>query len=194
MRRACWTADFAEANIVTGLLLANGIRASVFDAGMAQLNWLQTLAIGGYRIMVADADAGAAHDLVAAYRKGELELPDEDAVQPTCPNCGGHENAENRNPRRIVFFLLLLDIGDLLLAGLFFVFVGFVPLVFAVAPQVFTLFCIALVSAAFVFLLTWVKNRYRCASCASTWQAEMGGFAALSHAADAAETTNLRPE
>ena len=53
MQRACWTADFAEANIVAGLLRANGIDASVFDAGMAQLNWMQTLAVGGYRLAFA---------------------------------------------------------------------------------------------------------------------------------------------
>ena len=34
--------------------------APAFDAGMAQLNWMQTLAIGGYRVMVAEADAQAA--------------------------------------------------------------------------------------------------------------------------------------
>ena len=49
MRRVCWTADFAEANIAAGLLHANGIEATISDAGMAQLNWMQTLAIGGYR-------------------------------------------------------------------------------------------------------------------------------------------------
>jgi len=186
MRRVCWTADFAEANIVAGLLRANGIEATVFDAGMAQLNWMETLAIGGYRIMVADADAQAARDLLIAYRDGKLDLLDEGVDQPTCLDCA-KMTGENRNRRGAVFFLSWLGLNDLLFAALFFVFVVCVPLAFAVAPQVFAIFCIALVAAFSLFLLRWAKRRYRCASCTSTWQAPMSEFDALRRAVDAAE-------
>lgn len=187
MRRVCWTADFAEANIVAGLLHANGTEASVFDAGMAQLNWLETLAIGGYRVMVADADEPAAHDMITAYRRGELALSADEASGPACPKCRSHDNVENPNPRRVVFSLLLPGGGDILLIGLCFVFVGWTPLAFALAPQVFAILCAAMAIGVLALLAHLVKRRHRCASCANTWQAEMSQFEALSRAVDAAE-------
>ena len=193
MRRVYWTADFAEANIVTGLLRANGIDAQVFDAGMAQLDWMRTLAIGGYRIMAVDADAEAARKLVAAYRRGEMELADADADQPVCPNCGARRSAEDRNPRRVVFLLLLL----LGMAGIpflhFLLAYGYIPRTAPWVLMLIILYC-ALVSAFSIFLLHWMKRRYRCAACASTWQAHTRGFEALSHAVDAAQATSARPE
>jgi len=175
MRRVCWTADFAEANVVAGLMRANGIDAEVFDTGMTQLNWMETLAIGGYRIMVADADVQAARDLVAAYRKGELELPDEDIDQPACPNCGVRKNSENRNPRRVAFGWLLLQ--DYVVTALLLVSAFIFPL----------FFCFAVALFLPVFFSRWVKRRYRCAACTNTWQARVSRFETLSHAVDAAE-------
>jgi hypothetical protein len=182
MRRAYWTADFAEANIVAGLLRANGIDASVFDTGMAQLNWMETLAIGGYRIMVADADAETARKLIADYRKGEMELPDEDVDQPTCPNCGARKNGENQNPRRVAFgWVIFPDIFALP-----------VLLAFAFISPLLLYFALAFVFP--VFLLHWMKRRYRCTACANTWQAKISEFETLSHAVDAAEAANAQPK
>jgi len=187
MRRAFWTADFAEANIVAGLLRANGIEASVFDAGMAQLNWMETLAIGGYRVMVAEVDAESASDLVAAYRKGELEVSDKDIDTPACPNCGARRNGANRNLRGAVFFLSWLGLGEILLGGLFFVFIGLIPLAFAIAPQVFAIFCFGWVLAVFVYLLRRITHRHHCTSCANARQGQASEFGALSRAVDAAQ-------
>jgi uncharacterized protein (DUF983 family) len=181
VRRAHWTADFAEANIVAGLLRANGINAWVFDAGMASLDWRRTLAIGGYRIMVVDADVVAAQELVTTYRKGGLELPDAETDQPTCPRCGARRNEEDQRPRRAIFLWLI--IGVFPLSGLFFVFRRVLRLPF-------TVLYLVLVFALTVFLIHWMKRRYRCASCANTWQARTNGFTALSHAVDSAETAN----
>jgi hypothetical protein len=181
VQRAHWTADFAEANIVASLLRANGIDAWVFDAGMASLDWRRTLAIGGYRIMVADTDAAAARELVAAYRKGELELPDAETDQPTCPHCGAQKNEEDQRPRRVIF--LWLTIGVFPLSGLFFV--------FSRVPRLpFISLYLVLVFVLTVFLTHWMKRRYRCTSCATTWQAQANGFTALSRAVDSAETAN----
>ena len=187
MRRAFWTADFAEANIVAGLLRANGIEASVFDAGMAQLNWMETLAIGGYRVMVAEVDAKAAHDVVVAYSKGELEFSDQDIDPPACTNCGPRRTNENRNLRGAVFFLSWLGLGEILLGGMFVIFLGIVPLAFAVAPQVFAIFCIGWVLAVFVYLLRRMTQHHRCASCTNVQQAGASEFGALSRAVDAAQ-------
>ena len=191
MRRVCWTADFAEANIVVGLLRANGIEAMVFDAGMAQLNWMQTLAIGGYRIMVSDADAQVTRDLLAAYRNGELEIPDGSAVPSACPDCGACRSGKTRNLRGPVFFLAWLGLGDLLLVGLVYVCIRFIPPARAV-PQAFFILCTIVLSAVFLLLLHWLKYRHRCNSCAGTWQARASEFQALSRAVDDAEPREAR--
>lgn len=194
MTRVFWTADFAEAHIVAGLLRANGIAVSVFDAGMAQLNWLQTLAIGGYRVMARATDAPAALHVIAAYRKGELTRSDVQANEPACPTCLGDHNVENRNPRRVAFAFLLMGGGELVFEGLFFVFLEWASLAFTLAPQVFVLLCTAIVSGLFVLLTRLLNRRHRCTSCATTWQAEMSDFGALSRAVDAAEVEHPNPQ
>lgn len=190
MRRVYWTADFSEATIVAGLLRANGIDAYVFDAGMAQLNWMETLAIGGYRIMVADADAQTAQDLLVAYRNGGLDLPEGDVDRPKCPNCGADRNDENRRRRGAVLFLSWLGLGLFILTVLFFAFVRLAPLALTLAPQVFFIFCIVFTAVAYLFLLRWSKRRHHCASCAGTWQARSSEFETLSRAVDAAQTAD----
>lgn len=190
MRRAYWTADFAEANIVAGLLRANGIEASIFDAGMAQLNWMETLTIGGYRIMVADADFPGAQDLLRARQQGDMQIADADA--PSSAEGDAHETIRNHPRQGVLLFLSWLNLDVFLLAGLGCVVAALVPHGLALPPQVLFIACLAIVAATLLLLLRWARRGDRGTSSASARQARGESFAALSRAVDAAETTTPR--
>jgi len=106
LRRAYWSADFAEAHVVEAMLRAHGVQAWVFDALLVRQDWFKTLMFGGYRVMVPDEDASRAADLIGEYRAGVLAVADDAVERPACPHCAtpGREDAE---PRRIVFVVFI---------------------------------------------------------------------------------------
>ena len=106
MQRAYGSADFAEAHLVVAMLRANDVDAHVFDRNMVRQDWFQTLAFGGYRVMVADADVERAKAVLEDYRAGRLALDDATADRPACPRCRS-PGYEDSGPRRLVFALLL---------------------------------------------------------------------------------------
>lgn len=66
MRCVCWSADFSEARVVEAMFRAQGVPVFVFDAGMAQLDWFKSLAIGGYRIMVPESQLDGSDRVITA--------------------------------------------------------------------------------------------------------------------------------
>lgn len=88
MRCAYRTADFSEAHVLEAMLNAAGLGAQVFDRQMVRQDWFQTLAFGGYRIIVEDAEAERAKTLIDNYRSGALAIDDAAEDRPACPRCG----------------------------------------------------------------------------------------------------------
>lgn len=108
MRRIHWTLDLQEAEIVAGLLRAEGIDAFVFDAGVVRQNWGTALAYGGYRVMVSPLQAEQARQLLIAWRQGEYALPDDldDALR--CPRCAGTDIRPDQQRRGWSFVVVSL--------------------------------------------------------------------------------------
>lgn len=81
--------DYGEAAAAQAALESAGIRAFLFDAGLAQSAWHLATALGGMRLMVSDEQAAEARALLA------LPAVDGDATDPidVCPACGGAEVA-----------------------------------------------------------------------------------------------------
>ena len=165
MRRIHWTAEVQDAHVVEGLLRAHGIEAWSFDSGILRLNWMNTLAYGGCRVMVADVDVERALQVVRAYRDGALALPDEDIDIPRCPVCSKCASRDDPAPRRGVFAFLI---------AYYWVF----PMVFVISSAYSAsrwiewssgLLAVALVFPGVVGRL--VKSRFRCSSCGYAWRA-----------------------
>ena len=88
-----------DAHLAVSLLGGNGIDAWVADEHTASLHWFYANAIGGVKVVVADADTATAREV--------LELPKmEDAASPPllrCPACG----SQNVRMRRLNVFTAL---------------------------------------------------------------------------------------
>jgi hypothetical protein len=67
-----------DASIISGCLEAAGIPTVIADTNLVQLNSLLAIAVGGVRIRVPAARTAEAGDIIAAYHRGELALPDDD--------------------------------------------------------------------------------------------------------------------
>lgn len=180
MIRTHWTADSSDAQIVAALLQAHGIHAWAFDTGVVRLDWTQTLAFGGCRVMVADADAQQARALLQAYAEGALAFASAQTDQPGCPRCGAADADEDPRPRRLVF-LVLIAAGSV------------------IAPVVFSLDSPALVAAwmlSYLLLITpgvvdrLIKWRYRCRQCARSWRAPPLPFRTLARMAADGESAS----
>ncbi|MEO6689415.1 MAG: DUF2007 domain-containing protein [Dokdonella sp.] len=165
MRRIYWAAEAQDAHIVEALLRGHGIGAWSFDTGIVRLDWLKTLAFGGCRVMVADADAERAHHVVAAYRGDELALTGEEIDSLCCPRCQTFKGEDDPLPRRLIFLVLI--VSDPLMAGLLYLFQ---------TPPAISLFAAAWIAfnVALIFpgVAGWVvKSRFRCMSCGHAWRA-----------------------
>ncbi|GAA0704454.1 hypothetical protein [Dokdonella soli] len=188
MRRAHWTPDLSEAHIVEHLLREHGVIAWAFDTEMVRQDWLKTLAFGGYRVMVSDADFGKAQAVVNAYRNGELASQIEDTERPSCPGCGASDASEDLRPRRAVFMLLIASDGLS------------IPFLFATHTASGASWFVASYLVLQLLLLTpgvaarIVKWRYRCLACDRTWREPPGrAFRDLAHAVEAASRDRHDP-
>ena len=82
--------DAGEAQAARTALESAGIRVFLFDSGIAQTAWHLTTALGGVRLMVAEAQAAEARGLLglaAAEAAAAAEPID------TCPACGSADVA-----------------------------------------------------------------------------------------------------
>jgi len=164
MQRAYWSADFAEAHLAVAMLRANEVDAHVFDRNMVRQDWFQTLAFGGYRVMVADADVERAKALLEDYRAGRLALDDTTTDRPACPRCRS-EGVDDSAPRRLIFALILggelVSFAIVMLVGR--VFEGALP--FAVGIYIVGGLLVPIALSRFL------KSRYRCTACRKRWRA-----------------------
>lgn len=165
MRRIYWAAEAQDAQIVEALLRGHGIGAWSFDTGIVRLDWLKTLAFGGCRVMVSDADEERAHRVVAAYRDGDFALTHEEVEHPCCPYCHGFDTEEDPRPRRMIFLILIFS-GPLVVVLSFLLKASSAISLFAVACVTFGIALIFSGIAAWV-----VKSRFRCTSCGRAWRA-----------------------
>ncbi|MES2075916.1 MAG: DUF2007 domain-containing protein [Pseudomonadota bacterium] len=66
-----------DAHVLRGCLVAAGIRAVVTDDQHTQANLLLAPALGGARVLVPEADLVLAREILAAFERGDLALPDD---------------------------------------------------------------------------------------------------------------------
>ena len=179
MRRAYWSADFAEAHIVEAMLRAHGVQAWVFDALIVRQDWFRTLAFGGYRVMIADEDAARAADVIGEYRTGALAVADEAVERPRCPQCAtpGRDDAI---PRRLVFATLIAA------EAAFTLFLMSVTR--GSEPVLAFLLCGCAVAAAVAVIMAtrYLKGRYACPQCATRWRMRPLPFAAMAREVEVA--------
>jgi hypothetical protein len=175
-----WTPDLAEAYIVEGLLRTHGLHAWAFDTATVRQDWFRTLAFGGYRVMAADADAGQALQLIAAWRAGDLGLAESEANLPDCTACHVPGGAEDRSPRRRIFLALI----GVEVATAFALFLPYTSATFSLLMFAW----LTPLGLAMPGLAGWMMHRrYRCVACGHAWR-EPGasGFHALARQVDAA--------
>ena len=106
MRRIHTTYDLLDAHLITAMLREHDIDALLFDTDFVRQNWLESIAYGGYRIMVSDASVESAARVLREYKNGSLALPDEHRL--VCPRCGEQQGVENPWPRRHIFLVILI--------------------------------------------------------------------------------------
>ena len=179
MRRAYWSADFAEAHVVEAMLRAHGVEAWVFDALLVRQDWFKTLMFGGYRVMVADEDGARAADVIGDYRAGTLAIADDAVERPACPRCAT-AGRDDPAPVRRVFALMIM--AELVLALGFRLATGSSAemLALVLGGSVVVVPVIALV------FTRYLKGRYVCPQCAMRWRALPASFATMAREVDAA--------
>jgi len=108
MRRVHWTLDLQEAEILAGLLRAEGIDAFVFDTGIVRINWNTALAYGGYRVMVPPYHQAESRQVLTAWRQCEYALPPTNETPLACPHCGSMDIHPDRRRRGWTFVLFVM--------------------------------------------------------------------------------------
>lgn len=66
-----------DAHLVRAVLEGSGIPAVAADANTVQMNLLWAPAVGGVRILVRASRAAEARELIDAFNRGDLALPDD---------------------------------------------------------------------------------------------------------------------
>jgi len=90
-----------EAHLACSALRAAGIIAHVFDEHIVSANWGWSNAVGGVKVMVADADVDAARELLRTA--AEVSSDDDDAANAgkaagdVCPQCGSDALSTTRS-------------------------------------------------------------------------------------------------
>ena len=74
--------DPTDAHVLRGLLESAGVPVVVADANLVQTNSLWAIAVGGVRVLVPASRAAEAREIIAAFDRGDLALPDDDASLP----------------------------------------------------------------------------------------------------------------
>lgn len=98
----------AEAAVVQALLESDGIRVHAGSADLIRLDWSFSQSLGGVRLQVPRERAEDAIALIAAYRRGDTALVDDDAVDPdACARCGSTD-VEARSPGASKLLLVAL--------------------------------------------------------------------------------------
>lgn len=174
MLRAHWTVDLLEAHLVENLLREHGIAAWVFDADFVRQDWLKSIAMGGYRVMVAHQDAAEAAAILAAWRRGDFALEKARGDSP-CPRCG-EEGETDPGPRRLVFLVLIaIGVAD--------------TLVFLAAPgyadiEALASFLAQGFAVPLVALHVLKRRAFRCGRCRTRWSVAAAPYRELAARAE----------
>jgi len=70
-------ATISEAHIAAGALRCHGLAAEVFDTQLGQTDWLIQTALGGFRLVVAEADLEAACRILGPARAAAPPPPED---------------------------------------------------------------------------------------------------------------------
>jgi hypothetical protein len=186
MRRVYSTVDFSEAHVVEAMLNGAGVGAHILDRNMVRQDWFQTLAFGGYRVMVEDADSENAKALIDDYRSGALAIDEAVTDRPACPRCGT-PGQEDPFPRRLVFAWLIF--ADLLAVA---------ALMVAERAREYGLPILLVANLVGVPVLAivvsrWLKSRYRCVACSACWRARPVPHAEAAREVEAAASSDKTP-
>lgn len=86
--------NLLNAHIVRGLLVSEGIAATLYGEYLIALEWRKSLAYGELQIQVPAAQAEQAHDILASWRQGVFERAMEEHLglpADLCPRCGARD-------------------------------------------------------------------------------------------------------
>jgi hypothetical protein len=84
--------DLTEAYVGRSLLESAGIPAWIADEHLVRMNWFYSNMAGGMRLQVDECKEAAAREILEEGVPGTITYgPEEEYVQPTCPNCGSAE-------------------------------------------------------------------------------------------------------
>jgi predicted RNA-binding Zn-ribbon protein involved in translation (DUF1610 family) len=155
------TYDLLEGHIIVSMLRENDIEAWLFNADFVRQNWLQSIAYGGFRIMVADSCVVDAIAQIKNYKSGTMSLTD--ASTDICPRCGSLEIQEDPRPRRNVFIFLIVE--PVFLLPFFLAKRMSVVEILVVIAMTFVSY-----GFLFAFLPAYFKSRYRCTNCGNRWK------------------------
>ncbi|MCG6467327.1 DUF2007 domain-containing protein [Vibrio parahaemolyticus] len=99
-----------EAHIAKASLESAGIESYIADEHTVNTQWLYSNAIGGVRLMVAEADADDATQILNSNFSESVEHGViADNSQDVCPNCGSKDlsaHTKGKRPAFLVFILL----------------------------------------------------------------------------------------
>lgn len=94
-----------EAHLMRMRLEEAGIEAFLLDEHMIQMDLLQSNAIGGVRVQIADEDIQAARELLSSDAGAGAAEP---LDSPACPKCGSTAVERENFSRRFAYISLLL--------------------------------------------------------------------------------------
>jgi hypothetical protein len=66
-----------DAHIISACLEGTGVPSIVADANLVQMNSLWSIALGGVRVLVPASRVAEANDVIEAFNRGDLALPDD---------------------------------------------------------------------------------------------------------------------
>ena len=98
-----------DAQIARGLLESEGLPATLEHENIVRNDWMQSLAVGGVRLVVPEEYAAAARDVLARHDAGEFEeaLEAELALPAAvCQRCGSRSLRPVRSARWVLGMLL----------------------------------------------------------------------------------------
>ena len=95
IRAVHWTLDPQQADIIAGLLHAEGIHAFVLNREQVALNWFDILGLGGFFVCLPLAQLERGRVVMRDWRAGAYALDDPDDRH--CPHC--HQRTLEADPR-----------------------------------------------------------------------------------------------
>ncbi|MEZ5462129.1 hypothetical protein [Dokdonella sp.] len=156
-----WTPDYLDGLVLVALLRSRDIDAQLFDENFVRQDWFRILAYGGFRIAVPALDLQSSREVLTDYRRGALQLPDEELHGPSCPACHDSSAGFDHRQRRWIF--------------LAFLFVCTAQTISILAFDTPAPYLILQIVISLAMMMPWlvryvVNNRMRCPQCLHAWR------------------------